>query len=289
MVWNEYAKRFQEGTKMSLMGNIFYSAMRGMKTCFVGIGKEATLSRLQEELVPIKHRQTQRGNLAFYCPSPIALSRANTLLTKEPETIQWLNGMPKEATLWDIGANVGVFSLYAALNGNRVLAFEPAAANYLVLNKNIEINRMDDRITALCLALGDTSQTGSFNMWTTQAGSALHEFGDAQEVVTASGKPVAVSFRQGMLGMSADDLMKRMAPPVPNYVKIDVDGLEEQVIKGALETFSRPQLQSLLVEFDTTKDDYREMLHLLEDCGLKLSDQHRRGKDSAYANHIFHR
>ena len=59
------------------------------------------------------------------------------------------------SVFWDVGANVGVYTLYAARRGDtRVVAFEPAAVNYFVLSANCEINAFDDRVTCLLMGLG---------------------------------------------------------------------------------------------------------------------------------------
>ena len=64
--------------------------------------------------------------------------RALTFYTEEPETIKWLDGMKKDDLFWDIGANVGLYSIYAAKSsGCRVLAVEPEAQNYALLLENI--------------------------------------------------------------------------------------------------------------------------------------------------------
>ena len=54
---------------------------------------------------------------------------------------------------WDIGANIGVYTLYAGLRGDtRVVAFEPAGVNYFLLAANCELNRMNDRVDCLLAA-----------------------------------------------------------------------------------------------------------------------------------------
>src|SRR3954454_23342205 len=78
------------------------------------------------------------GSVKFFCPSPLLTNRAETLLTKEPDTIKWIDSFPAESVFWDIGANVGVYSLYAATRpGLSILSFEPLAANFHVLSRNI--------------------------------------------------------------------------------------------------------------------------------------------------------
>ena len=84
--------------------------------------------------------------------------RARTSLTKEPETLEWINTFEDADVLWDIGANVGVYSLYAALRRLTVLAFEPSSANSYVRSRNVEINKMDDRVSTFCLTFNNMTK-----------------------------------------------------------------------------------------------------------------------------------
>ena len=82
--------------------------------------------------------QTRRGKLRF-----ALRDREATYISRvpehEPETFEFIEAMPEGSCFWDIGANIGVFSLYAALCGqSRVLAFEPSSASYAALNRNID-------------------------------------------------------------------------------------------------------------------------------------------------------
>ena len=79
---------------------------------------------IAQELTPIVTQDTDIGPLKFFCPGILPEYRAKTLLTKEPETIEWIHTFGSDDIMWDIGANVGVYSLYAALRGNRVCSFE---------------------------------------------------------------------------------------------------------------------------------------------------------------------
>ena len=116
----------------------------------LGMRYAAVISaRFAEKLVPIVIQKTQFGPLAFFCPGKLPAMRARTLFTKEPETIAWLNSFAPNDVFWDIGANVGVYSLYAALKGNKVWAFEPAPGNYYILSRNIELNKLDKSISII--------------------------------------------------------------------------------------------------------------------------------------------
>lgn len=183
------------------------------------------------------------------------LWRAQTYTTKEPDTIEWIESFIREGdVLYDVGANIGQYSLYAAkhLKGKcNVLAFEPEALNYAKLNKNIVLNGLSDAITAYCLAVTGQTALDVFYVKAFSPGASLHAFG---QPIGQGDIPFPPSHKQGMMGVSLDDLTGQFGLPFPNHVKIDVDGIEEQIVQGAGRTLADPRLKSALVEVYMHKD-----------------------------------
>src|ERR1700722_13685174 len=162
--------------------------------------------KVDEQSVPlvIETVVTSHGPINFYCLGALPLWRVRTLFTKEPETIEWIDSFAEGDVFWDIGANVGIYSLYAAAKRVHVVAFEPAAGNYYLLNRNIELNGFADRVEAYCVALSDETSARSLNMQMTELGGALSSFG---EPVDNFGKRFTPGFRQGMIGYAVDSLI----------------------------------------------------------------------------------
>ena len=52
--------------------------------------------------------------MSFSVPNHLALYRCKTFKTKEPDTLTWIEQMGEDSVFWDIGANVGLYSIYAA-------------------------------------------------------------------------------------------------------------------------------------------------------------------------------
>ena len=208
---------------------------------------------------------TKYGVLSFFCPNELTRWRSNTFHEKEPETLEWIDTFSDGDILWDIGANVGLYSLYAAQKGVNVIAFEPSNSNYFILNKNIEINNLDNKIQALAIAFSDKSKIDSFYMEDTSFGTATHSFG---EQVNCEGKLINESFKQAMCGYSIDDFIKTFQTQVPTHIKIDVDGIEEKIIKGSIETLNKEKLKSIMVEIDN-ESDAKKIIPLIESNGLK--------------------
>jgi len=223
-------------------------------------------STVAEKMIPIVDINTEYGEINFYSLGGIPAWRAHTLLTKEPETIDWINKMNNNDVFWDIGANVGVYSLYAAKKGLLVNSFEPSSANYFLLNKNIEINHLSKSISAFCFAFNDKVLLNSFNMSNTEFGSAHSTF---SENIDQYGNNFTPIFKQGMIGFDIDGFINQFSPKFPNHIKIDVDGIEDKIINGAKKTLNDKRLKSLLVELDLTRPEYcKEMIESIEKCGL---------------------
>lgn len=205
--------------------------------------------------------------LYFHIPNWLAFYRAKTLLTKEPETIAWLNKIKTNSVIYDIGANVGVYSIYAAaIRDCRVMSFEPSFLNLELLFRNIQINNLQDKITIVPLSLSNKSQIEDFymqegdNIWGgahNSSGSNKSQDGtDMQKFKTSS-----------QMALSLDDLVNIFNLPTPSHIKIDVDGLENRVIQGGLNTFGNTK--SILIEIDAKNTDQnREIQGVLSNLGF---------------------
>jgi FkbM family methyltransferase len=230
------------------------------------------LETLTEEMVT--EVPVPGGSLTFYTPSPMPLFRATSALSKERETITWIDSFKAGEIFWDVGANVGVYSLYAAVARNVLaLAFEPSAANFHVLSRNIHLNRMCDRITAYCIALSGETRLGFLNMESPLMGTALNQFGRAGDVSPYSEKDASLN-AHGMIGLTIDDMVNQFGAPFPNHIKLDVDGLELDILRGAAKTLHDQRLASLLVELNVTDGVQADSAtRLLEKAGLHLIAQ----------------
>ncbi len=246
------------------------------------------LERLSENMVATA--AITDGTLLFHAPSPLLQWRAKTALTKEPDMVRWLDDLGPDAVLWDIGANVGVFSLYAARrNGCRVLAFEPAAANFHVLARNITLNELTDRVSAYCVALAGKTGLGVLNLDSTAMGAALSQFGIAGDRSRYMGENISA---QSMLGFTIDRFIELFDPPFPTHVKIDVDGLELAIVEGAVGTLRDPRLRSVMLELSLSNSEERNAgMRLMEAAGFRFvaHGEAQSSNNESAANHLFAR
>lgn len=220
-----------------------------------------TRLRVSQALIEDSTVATPKGTLIFRSTHPQALDYPSALLSREPDTIAWIDAFQAPFVFWDVGANVGAYTLYAALDPqSTVIAFEPAAASYAALAENIRVNGMDERIDAYPIALSGATKAGHLNMQNVNAASVSHAF-DA--LATSTGKAITPTFRQAVIGYSADDFLSMFQVPPPNYLKIDVDSIEVEILSGARKILRRPELKGVLVEAEGSEERVNEIRSLV--------------------------
>lgn len=227
--------------------------------------------RLVEKLHPIYNVMVGSNTIKYECVSLVTLWRAKTLLTKEPDTIEWINSFSNGDLLYDIGANVGMYSIYAASKGIKVIAFEPESQNFAQLNRNIFLNQFQNQVTGLNLAIGKSSAIDYLFLSTFTVGEAINNLGSS---VDYNHKPMESVFKQGAMSISLDDLVEKFNLPVPNHIKIDVDGLESDIISGAKATLSHPELKSILVELNDDLPEDSGAVEVLRKNGFVLKGRY---------------
>ncbi|GKS68424.1 methyltransferase, FkbM family [Nitrosomonas sp. PY1] len=196
------------------------------------------------------------------------LNRARTYSIKEPDTLDWLDNFEPDSCYFDIGANIGQYSLYPAKKYGdkiRVYAFEPQSNNYYALNKNIFSNGLDKNILSYCVSVSGQSKFSKLFVPKFIPGGNRSQFG-AEDLENMK---VPTAYTQGIFGVTLDDLCGRWKFPCPNYIKIDVDGLEIAILKGAAITLKNPALKSIIVELGT-ENERNEALALMQQAGLKV-------------------
>lgn len=200
--------------------------------------------------------------LIFECESQIEAWRVETLLTKEEGTIRWLQRRCEPGSVvWDIGANIGLYTLYAAKRGAVVFAFEPHAANTANLLRNIAHNGFND-VTVVASPLHSTPGSAVFYYRSLESGSSGSQLGH-------DGVQVA---RQLVEATTLDRLYEAGLIQAPTLVKIDVDGNEFEILKGMEHVLSQAPPWSLQVEINA--DTAQEIREYLRTYGFEMVERH---------------
>lgn len=185
-------------------------------------------------LAKLKHwmGQTAKATLAEGCEvkcHPICLGEFS-VFTTQPEQIcemkSFVDRTTKGMRLMDVGAHWGSFSLAALHFGGpeaHVLAIEASDKAADIYSLNMRLNGNENRVTLINAACGDRS--GKIPMLTTGAGGADYF------VVPSGDRPDTIEVDQ----VSVDDVRKQHGFD-PSHLKIDVEGYEEEVLRGAHHT-----------------------------------------------------
>ena len=250
--------------------------LKTLVTVFIRLLSKTSIGRFVENLLIdeamnkvtlVSHNGCQ---LLFTTPNPLTRWRAETFSQKEPETLEWIDNIEDGSVLWDIGANVGLYSIYAAkYRGLRVYGFEPSVFNLELLGRNCAINNVVDRVTIIPLALSDQTGVNTMRHSSTGWGGALSSFGVS---FGADGNEFNSKIEYATFGVSADEFIAKHDLPNPDYIKIDVDGIEHLVLAGARKTIL--SAKSILIEINL---DFSEQAltasTLLKEAGFKLQKQ----------------
>lgn len=195
---------------------------------------------------------------------------------KEPDTVDWIETFMKPGdTFYDIGANVGAYSLVAAKffhGAVKVYAFEPAFLNFTQLCRNLMLNGCQDIVIPLPVALSDSTKIDAFNYNNLVPGGALHALGEA---IDHKGKRFDPVLKQSVLSYRIDDLIAQFKVGMPNHLKIDVDGIEFSVLRGADQTLSNAALRSMVVELEEGENE-AQISDFVFSKGFRLYAKHRR-------------
>lgn len=190
--------------------------------------------------------------------------RNDTILSKEPETIQWIQNMEKDSIFWDVGSNIGLYSIVAALlNSKKIVAFEPSFFNLQVLSKNIYKNKLTNKIIIIPISLDDNIKEGLFNLKSIEEGGALSNFSNDNSIIKDS------SFNYNTVSITLDEFYNKFDSLSPDYLKIDVDGIETKILNGGSKVLKN--IKSVLVE-SNSDDDEKKITKIMNDHNLILEN-----------------
>jgi len=225
---------------------------------------EAVIEDVMKREKTVMHNDIE---MRFSIPDQSNRFRIDTFSSKEPETLEWIDFIPDNSILWDIGANIGLYSVYAARASKcKVFAFEPSVFNLELLARNIFINNLQEKITIIPLALTDKMGINKMRLTTTDWGGALSTFG---KNIGWDGLPQEDNFSFQTFGCSMDQAVSIFKLPRPDFIKMDVDGIEHFILQGGKNILNK--INGILIEIN---DDFKEQAvsskKFLEEAGLSF-------------------
>jgi FkbM family methyltransferase len=145
-----------------------------------------------------------------------------------------LHALAPGDVFYDVGANVGSYTMLAAAAGAKVEAFEPSPTTAVWLSRNVAANSLQEMVRVHECALGPAPGEVLFTRGTDTTNHVL---------VAGEAGPLVDKVRMETL----DENFDRGKPAL---VKIDVEGFEASVLEGATEALASPSLFGLIIEWN---------------------------------------
>lgn len=225
--------------------------------------------------MPIQTLDYPGSKIQMHVENDIEATFRAQACAKEPWTVAAIEKMPPGSWFIDVGANVGSYTLLSVARGLSVLAFEPSVPNFYQLFRNLALNNWLDRAMLVWAAAGATNSTEWFHYADLRTGAANHVLGGGERKRTFHKQRVPI--------FTLDTFMGLIDAPVPILLKVDCDGGEAEVFKGATGLLADPRLSGIVCEMQPTEE--KDLVAQLASAGWKLSARtdHRGGKPMGVA------
>ena len=225
---------------------------------------------------PIIRYRYYFGYKMFYsCLDEVGTGIVNNTMcnrTYEKDTCDFLqkslSGL-KHSSFIDVGANIGLISLYMLKNvqNTKIYAFEPSPHQYGLFKRTITENNISDKIELYDLALSD--REGEFPFFAHTTGCPADGFIDTGR--GGSGKTILVK------ALPLDIWWKDKGKPKIDLIKIDTEGAELLVLKGAKELLSECQpdifFEMQEINYKVYGYSYKDILSFFYDIGYLVYNE----------------
>jgi len=216
--------------------------------------------------------------IKFFVPNSTTFWRINTFFSKEPETLKWIDNFDNsnKFIFWDIGSNIGLYSIYNSIKNPDSIskALEPSTSNLRILSRNISLNNLEKRIKIFTNPL--TNRENKFLLMNEESfteGGAMNTFG---ENFNFEGKIFTSKMKYQILGTNINYLVKNNILEIPDYIKIDVDGIEHLILDGGDMYLNDPKIKSILIEINENfKDQHSSILKIMEEKNFKFYNKYQ--------------
>jgi FkbM family methyltransferase len=194
---------------------------------------------------------------------------------REPEVLDWIDAFAAGCTFFDIGASFGTETLYAALKKDapqKIVAIDASLDSSIDLAYNITLNKINN-VDQYFIALSD--------------GMNIYAYSDPTQYYHVEGRPKYDFIHYNTVSISLDQFIK-MTLLFPDYLKIDVDGAELDIINGMSETVKNRRLKSVAIEVSDQSE--LPIRQFFMENGFKL-DRQRKWEEAGkiFKNIIFSR
>ena len=188
--------------------------------------------------------------------------RATQSPSLDIDTNKWIAQFAENDVFYDVGANIGLYSIMAAkFMKVRTYAVEIDLMNARILYENISMNNCQEKVTVLPFGLDSHSRQEILFLKTMSYGDALHNLRQPNAMVIDPGE-----IQVNVPVFRLDDVIKILGLPSPTKIKIDVDGVDLDVLKGSTEALKTTT--SLVIEYMPNSDTKNKIHNFLLSHGF---------------------
>jgi len=223
------------------------------------------ITELQQMIKPTISVDIPDGNkLSFVTGHGRLVWRAKTFIFEEPELIEWIDTFSKNDVFFDVGANVGCYSLYCSkFKKVKTYSFEPEINNLQLLNENIFINNLSEKCIPIPLACHNKTEINPFHIREFTKGGAINSIG--RDSLFLENKSIE-NYCQQTLCMTLDDVIDIFNIDIPTKIKIDVDTNELQVVLGLKKYIKH--VKEIYIELYKNFNEHKEVIDFLNQNGF---------------------
>ncbi len=222
------------------------------------------------------------GKLSCSPLSEKSFWRLKKIGSKEPYLTNLILGLSKDDIFWDVGANIGQFTLLAGLTTkSKVFSFEIDPFNYAMLVDNINKNKFHKRCIAFPFGLSNSNKLQEISIYP----DSINQIGRSYVYEKNNRKksnfyPVPV--------FKGDDIINFFQIEYPTFVKIDVDGPELNILKGMENILSQKILKNLVVECieEGKGKNFNPIKEFLEKFNFQIVDKQDNLSNKIYNVHF---
>jgi FkbM family methyltransferase len=223
----------------------------------------------QKTIVEFRSQMKEKKQLILFSPNQFSSYRAETIFTKEEDTIQWIKSCGSHDALFiDIGANIGIYTLfYLSYFSGKAIAVEPGFEHLSLLSRNLSVNNLSDRCTIIPLPINSRAERTRIRFHLSDGpgpASKTEEYDKSRESsFFTSTINLSMLLVNGKF-ISEDNLQNLV-------IKIDVDGPEMEVLSGIWDLLESCRKVSLMIEIGE-EETCKKVIKILDDKGFTRKD-----------------
>ena len=250
--------------------------------------------------------EINRKLIKFWTPGNYSKFMVDHFIQKEKLVEKFILEIPdkEDVIFWDIGANLGVYSLFcAAYKKNvKIISFECSPSAVLAISKNISLNKFENRISIFQIGL--TNKRNDFLMLKEDKDSLGDQVNSLGKDFDFENKEIHISENKYKIySNSLQDIIQNNALEIPNYIKLDVGTFELEVLEGFGHFLENPKIKTIVTEMkfgskkvgkytfdkETLNKKSNKVYEILLKAGFKSQHLEKNNKKEGWYLDVFYR